>query len=90
MRMERKTSQNACFVGLSPTRPSSAARSSAASACGAMVIVNTVVIVRSMLDGSESDVAVAFVAYGLGSMIAALMLLGLLKNRSDRPVMFLG
>ncbi|MEP1206807.1 MAG: MFS transporter [Rhizobiaceae bacterium] len=62
----------------------------AASAAGAMVIVNTVVIVRSSLNGSESDVAMAFVAYGTGSMIAALMLPNLLKDRSDRRVMLLG
>ncbi|MEP0943565.1 MAG: MFS transporter [Rhizobiaceae bacterium] len=61
-----------------------------ASAAGAMVIVNTVVIVRAILAGSESDVAIAFVAFGLGSMIAALMLPSLLKDHTDRPVMFLG
>lgn len=61
-----------------------------ASASSAMVIVNTVVIVRGGLQGSESDVAVVFAAYGLGSMISALSLPNLLENFSDRPVMLAG
>ncbi len=61
-----------------------------ASASSAMVIVNTVVIVRSTLSGSESDVAIGFAAYGLGSMISALTLPNLLENYSDRPVMLAG
>lgn len=61
-----------------------------ASAAGAMVIVNTVVIVRDALAGSESAVAVALGAFGLGSMTAALMLPVLLTHSTDRRVMFLG
>ncbi|NKB53801.1 MAG: MFS transporter [Rhizobiaceae bacterium] len=61
-----------------------------ASASSAMVIVNTVVIVRGTLSGSESDVAIGFAAYGLGSMISALALPNLLENYSDRPVMMAG
>src|ERR687893_586497 len=37
-------------------------------AAGAMVIVNTVVIVRALLGGSDIDVAVALAAFGAGSM----------------------
>ena len=61
-----------------------------ASASSAMVIINTVVIVRGGLNGSESDVAIAFAAYGLGSMISALTLPSLLEGFSDRPVMLVG
>ncbi len=61
-----------------------------ASASSAMVIVNTVVIVRGGLQGSESDVAIAFAAYGLGSMISALTLPNLLADYSVRPVMLAG
>jgi MFS family permease len=58
-------------------------------AAGAMVIVNTVVIVRSLLGGSETDVAVALAAFGGGSMVAALMLPKVLDHIPDRPVMLL-
>jgi len=62
----------------------------AVSAGGAMVIVNTVVYVRGMLDRGESDVAVALAVFGAGSMIAALSLPRLLERVSDRPVMLAG
>lgn len=58
-----------------------------ASAAGAMVIVNTVVIVRTTYAGLESDVALALGAFGLGSMIAALALPPLLDQVRDRVVM---
>ncbi len=59
----------------------------AASAAGAMVIVNTVVIVRVGYGGTESDVALALAAFGLGSMLAALALPSLLDHLRDRQVM---
>ncbi|TCP38101.1 MFS transporter [Rhodovulum marinum] len=59
----------------------------AASAGGAMVLVNTVVLVRGGLGLSESAVAVAMGASGLGSMIAALVLPRLLDRLADRRVM---
>ncbi len=62
----------------------------AVSAAGAMVIVNTVVIVRERLDGSESDTALAFAAAGAGSMLVALLLPRVLDRLPDRPFMLLG
>ena len=59
----------------------------AASAAGAFVIVNTVVLVRTVHSGSESDVAVALAAFGAGSMTAALGLPWLLDRTMDRTVM---
>jgi len=59
----------------------------AAAAAGAMVIVNTVVYVRSVLGRSADDVALALAAFGGGSMVAALVLPRLLDNVEDRPVM---
>jgi predicted MFS family arabinose efflux permease len=56
-------------------------------AAGAMVIVNTVVIVRALLGRPESDVAVALATFGGGSMLAALLLPRVLDERSDRSVM---
>jgi len=60
-------------------------------ACGgAMVIVNTVVYVRSHLGLGESETAVVMMASGAGSMIVALVLPKLLKTLPDRPLMILG
>ena len=60
-----------------------------AAAAGAFVIVNTVVLVRSGQGGSNADVAAALAAFGGGSMLAALLLPGLLRRVPDRPVMLL-
>nr|WP_306266277.1 MFS transporter [Pararhizobium sp. IMCC3301] len=62
----------------------------AAAAAGAMVLVNTVVLVRSDLDFGDTQVAVTLGAFGGGSMFAALLLPRLLRNRPDRPVMIGG
>ena len=59
----------------------------AVAAAGAMVIVNTVVVVRGMLGGTDSDVAIALACFGGGSMAAALSLPRLLDRLEDRPVM---
>ncbi|QDM19113.1 MFS transporter [Tardiphaga sp. vice352] len=56
-------------------------------AAGAMVIVNTVVLVRGMLHRSDTDVAIALACFGGGSMVAALSLPRLLDRVPDRPVM---
>lgn len=62
----------------------------AAAAAGAMVLVNTVVLVRSDLGLGDTHVAIALGAFGGGSMLAALVLPKLLDNRPDRPVMIGG
>ncbi len=59
----------------------------ATSAVGAMVIVNTVVIVRKTYAGSESNVALALGAFGFGSMLAALNLPHLLDQIRERAAM---
>jgi MFS family permease len=59
----------------------------AAAAAGAMVFVNTVVIVRSLLGGNERDVAIALAFFGGGSMIAALVISRVLDRFNDRAVM---
>lgn len=57
------------------------------SAAGAMVIVNTVVLVRGQFGGGESMVAIAMSAFGLGSLVAALMVPRLVKRLGDQAVM---
>lgn len=59
----------------------------AAAAAGAMVIVNTPVLVQSALGRGQSEVAITLAAFGGGSMLAALLLPRLLDRLSDRKVM---
>jgi MFS family permease len=60
-------------------------------AAGAMVIVNTVVLVRAGFGLGEREVAWTLAAYGLGSMAAALALPRLLGERvTDRTAMLAG
>ncbi|MCY6379893.1 MFS transporter [Hoeflea prorocentri] len=62
----------------------------AAASVGAMVIVNTVVVVRSLYGGSEPEVALALAMFGCGSMVSALALPRLLDHLADRTVMATG
>ena len=66
------------------------ALSLAVAVAGAMVIINSVVMVRGAFGGTETDVAFAFVAMGGGSMLVALLLARLLDKLPDRPVMLSG
>ena len=59
----------------------------AAAAASAMVIVNTIVIVRDQLGLGQSAVAWALAIYGGGSMLSALVLPRILDRMSDRLVM---
>lgn len=58
-----------------------------AAAGGAMVFVNTVVMVRAGLGGSQREVAWALAAFGGGSMLVALILPRLLEAASDQRVL---
>jgi H+ antiporter protein len=66
------------------------ALSLAAAAAGAMVLVNTIVLVRAELRLDESQVAVALGVFGGGSMLAALILPRLIDRIRDRMVMIGG
>jgi len=59
-------------------------------AAGAMVYVNTVVLVQAKLRLGEPQVALAFAAFGAGSILAAVLLPRILDRFADRPVMILG
>ncbi len=61
----------------------------AAAAASAMVIVNTVVLVRDLLGLSQSEMALTLAAYGGGSMLAAFALPRLLERIDDRTIMLL-
>ncbi|MGP9017258.1 MFS transporter [Streptomyces sp. BR1] len=59
----------------------------AVAAAGAMVFVNTVVMVRGHFREGAGAVSLALGAYGAGSMVAALLLPRLLARVSERAVM---
>lgn len=59
----------------------------AVAAAGAMVLVNTVVIVQALLHRPQDDVALALGLFGGGSMLAALALPRVLDRLPDRAVM---
>jgi MFS family permease len=59
----------------------------AAAAGGALVIVNTVVIVKGWLGFGDGQVAAALACFGGGSMLAALVLPRILDKLPDRRVM---
>ncbi|MFB7344708.1 MFS transporter [Streptomyces hydrogenans] len=59
----------------------------AVAAAGAMVLVETVVLVRDGLGRTAGDVSLALAAYGAGSMAVALLLPGLLGRTGDRALM---
>ena len=62
----------------------------AVAAAGAMVYVNTVVLVETRLQLGAPQVALAFAAFGAGSILATLLLPRLLKGATDRPLMLGG
>jgi H+ antiporter protein len=62
----------------------------AVAAAGAMVIVNTVVIVQGQWGLNQQSLALALSAFGGGSMAAALALPSLLATVSDRSAMLSG
>lgn len=62
----------------------------AVAAAGAMVIVNTVVLVQAEFGLSQRATALALAAFGGGSMIAALLLPRLLEDIPDRRAMLAG
>ncbi|MBC7139577.1 MAG: MFS transporter [Defluviimonas sp.] len=62
----------------------------AVAAAGAMVYVNTVVLVQARLGLGERAVALAFAGFGAGSMLAAVLLPRILLRLADRRVMIGG
>ncbi|MDV7098953.1 MFS transporter [Gordonia amicalis] len=77
------------MVGHAPLRGLLALNMVVATATG-LVVVNTVVYVRSLLGGVNAGVAMALAAYGGGSMLVALAMPRLLGRMSDRRVMMTG
>lgn len=62
----------------------------AVAAAGAMVYVNTVVLVQARLGLGAEFVALAFAGFGAGSIVAALLVPRLLDRLAERPVMIGG
>ncbi|MES2885634.1 MAG: MFS transporter [Pseudomonadota bacterium] len=83
----RKLTQGARIYLATPRLRGLLALTLTAAAGSALVIVNTVVIVREGLSRPESAVALALAAFGSGSMATALLLPRVLDKYSDRAVM---
>jgi MFS family permease len=62
----------------------------AVACASAMVIVNTVVYVKGVWNGSDTQVAAAFAAAGFGSMFAALAVPRLVEHVTDKAIMVAG
>lgn len=62
----------------------------AVAAASAMVIVNTVVLIQADFGLTQRSTAIALAVFGLGSIIAALLLPHLLDKMSDRTPMLVG
>ena len=62
----------------------------AVAAAGAMVYVNTVVLVQATLGLGQEQVALAFAAFGAGAMLAAFLLPRLVRRVPDRGLMMGG
>jgi predicted MFS family arabinose efflux permease len=82
-----KTTRGARIYLATPRLRGLLALNLAGAAAGAMVIVNTVVLVRAVLGRSDSDVAVALGCFGAGSMLSALLLPRILDRVPDRRVL---
>jgi len=62
----------------------------AVACASAMVIVNTVIYVKDVLGGSDTQVAAAFAAAGFVSMLAALFVPNLVERIGDKNIMVTG
>lgn len=82
-----KATYGARLFGATPQLRALLALNLGVAAAGAMVIVNTVVLVRDHLDRAAGDVSLALGAFGAGSMFVALLLPRVLERISDRMVM---
>lgn len=78
------------LFALTPRLRGLLAISLATAAGGAMVFVNTVVLVQSVFQMSEQATAWALAAFGMGSMTAAVVLPRLLARIADRSAMAMG
>lgn len=83
----RKTTRGIRIYLATPRLRGLLALNLAVAAAGAMVLVNTVVLVRGLLERPDGDVALALACFGGGSMLAALSLPYLLDRLPDRTMM---
>lgn len=85
----KKTTRGARIYLKTPRLRGLLAITLASAAASAMVIVNTVVIVRDTLGLGQREVALTLAAYGGGSMLAALTLPRILERVGDRIIMLI-
>lgn len=85
----QQTTRGIRFYVATPRLRGLLAMNVAVTAAGAMVIVNTVVLVQAQFGLNEQSTALALACFGGGSMLAALSMPALLKRLRDRTVMLL-
>lgn len=83
----QKTTRGIRFYLATPRLRGLLAMNVAVTCAGAMVIVNSVVIVQSKFGLSAQDTALALACFGGGSMLAAITMPALLKRVQDRTLM---
>lgn len=86
----RKVSRGTRFYLATPRLRGLLALNVAVTTAGAMVFVNTVVIVQSHFGLSSKGTALALACFGVGSMVAAFVTPVLLKRVKDRTIMLMG
>ncbi|MEL6760647.1 MAG: MFS transporter [Myxococcota bacterium] len=86
----RRTTRGIRFYLATPRLRALLSLNLAVAAPGAMVLVNSVVLVRGALGLDDNALAWAMFAFGLGSMVSAIALPRFLDSLSDRFVMLLG
>ncbi|MGI5169099.1 MFS transporter [Spirillospora sp. CA-253888] len=82
-----KATYGARLFGTTPALRALPALNTVVAAAGAMVIVNTVVLVREQFGRATGDVSLALGAFGAGSMLVALALPRVLDRLDARTVM---
>ncbi|WP_067476379.1 MFS transporter [Actinomadura hibisca] len=82
-----KATYGARLFGTAPALRALLALNMVVAAAGAMVIVNTVVLVREQMGRATGDVSLALGAFGAGSMLVALVLPRVLDRFDARTVM---
>lgn len=89
-RFRDRTLAGVCVMWRSPQLRALLALNVVVAAATALVVVNTVIYVRTLLDGRDSGLTLALASFGGGSMLVALTLPRLLNSIPDRAIMLTG
>lgn len=85
--MIQRTAANIRTLLTEPALQGALVISAAAITVSAMVLVNTIVLVRGVFDLDDRAAAIGLAAFGAGSIVASLLLPRLISRRGERDVM---